>query len=117
MFRRWRQSERLELQDPTRPVDWFHPGENAAIGLAQERGYVLLIDDQAPYHLAKARGLPVIASADFVVLLYVDQLLSYDDAEAILVRSGIAKHLKRATMMALAFLAQQRSDRDDDRIS
>ncbi|MEA3341547.1 MAG: hypothetical protein U9R15_16405 [Chloroflexota bacterium] len=116
-FRRWRQSERLRLSDPTESVDWFHPGENAAIGLAQERGYVLLIDDQAPYHLAKARGLQVIASADFVVMLYVDHLLSYDNAEAILVRSKIARHLERAAMIALGFLAQQRSDRDGDRIS
>jgi predicted nucleic acid-binding protein len=116
-FRRWRQSEQLKVQDPTKSVDWFHPGENAAIGLAQERGYALLIDDQAPYHLAKARGLPVIASADFVILLYADRLLSYDAAEAILVRSGIAKHLKRAAMTALGFLAQQRSDRDGNRLS
>lgn len=63
-FRQWRQSGRLKLQDPSKPADWFHPGENAAIGLAEEQGYVLLIDDQAPYHLAKARGLRVIASAD-----------------------------------------------------
>jgi predicted nucleic acid-binding protein len=72
-FRRWRRSGWLNVQDPIQPVDWFHPGENAAIGLAQEQEYVLLIDDQAPYHLAKARGLPVIATADFVMLLYIDR--------------------------------------------
>ena len=116
-FRHWRQSERLKLQDPSKPVDWFHPGENAAIGLAEEQGYILLIDDQAPYHLAKARGLQVIASADFAVLLYVDRLLSYNDARAILVRSEIARHLKRAAMTALGFLARQRSDHDDNRKS
>ena len=45
-FRRWRQEGRLRFQDPAKPVDWFHPGENVAIGLAQEQGYVLLMDDQ-----------------------------------------------------------------------
>jgi len=107
-FRRWRQGGRLQLQDPARPVDWFQPGENAAIGLAREQGYALLIDDQAPYHLAKARGLRVIASADFVVLLYTDDVLSYDEAQALLAQSGIARHLQRAAMTALAVLARQK---------
>ena len=59
----------------------------------------------------------MIASADFVVLLYVDGLLSYNDAQTRLVRSEIARHLKRAAMTALAFLARQRSNHDDEHIS
>ena len=116
-FRRWRQEGRLKLKDPANPVDWFHPGENAAIGLAQEQGYVLLMDDQAPYHLAKLRGLRAVASTDFVVLLYVDRRLSYDEAAAILARSETARHLKRAAMTALEFLAQQRREQNEDAIS
>ena len=109
-FRRWREDGRLKVQDPAAPVDWFHPGENAAIGLAQEQGYVLLMDDQAPYHLAKLRGLRAVASTDFVVLLYVDRRLSYDETAAILARSEAARHLKRAAMTALEFLTQQRRE-------
>lgn len=116
-FRRWREGGRLKIQDPAQPVDWFDPGENAAIALAQEQGYLLLIDDQAPYHLAKARGLQVVASADFIVLLYADGLLSYDDAQTLLARSGIAKHLKRAAMTALGFLARRKGEQDDDHTS
>lgn len=113
-FRHWRQAGRLEIQDPTQAVDWFDRGENAAIALAREQGYVLLIDDQAPYHLAKARELKTIASPDFVVLLYADGRLSYDDALSVLVSSGIAKHLKRAAMTAVGLLARQRNERDDN---
>ena len=116
-FRRWREEGRLKFQDPTALVDWFHPGENAAIGLAQELRCVLLMDDQAPYHLAKLRGLRAVASTDFTVLLYVDRRLSYNEAAATLVSSEIARHLKRAALTALQFLAQQRSEQDDNAIS
>jgi len=64
-FRRWREEGRLKLKDPAAPVDWFHPGENAAT----------------------------------------------------LVSSEIARHLKRAALTALQFLAQQRSEQDDNAIS
>lgn len=110
VFRQWRASGKVIRQDPSQPVDWFHPGENAAIGLARERGYALLIDDQAPYHFAKAQGLSAVASTDFVMLLYVDDLLSYDDALSLLARSNAAVHLKRAAMVALAYLFRQRGE-------
>jgi predicted nucleic acid-binding protein len=113
-FRHWRQVGRLEIQDPTRAVDWFDRGENAAIALAQEQGYALLLDDQAPYHLAKARGLKTIGTTDFVVLLYADGRLSYDDALRVLVSLGIAKDLKRAAMTTVGLLAPKRSERDDN---
>ncbi len=109
-FRQWRESGKVIRQEPAQPVDWFHPGENAAIGLARERGYALLIDDQAPYHFAKAHGLPAIASTDFVVLLYLDDLLSYDGAMALLARSDAGVHLKRAAMVALGYLSRQRGE-------
>jgi len=80
--------------------------------LAREHGYVLLIDDQAPYHLAKARGLKTIGSTDFVVLLNADGQLSYDDALSVLASLGTAEHLKRAAMTAVGLLARQRSERD-----
>lgn len=116
-FQRWRQAGRIELQATADPVDWFHPGENAAIGLAQERGCILLMDDQAPYHLAKRGGLPVVASADFVVLLYADRRLSYGEAAAALARSEIALHLKRAAMSAIEFWSRHRGEQNDDAVS
>lgn len=93
-FRHWRQAGSLEIQDPTQAVDWFDRGENAAIAVARE--------------------LKTIALPDFVVLLYADGRLSYDDALSVLVSSGMAKHLKRAAMTAVGLLAQQRSERDDN---
>jgi cytochrome c oxidase assembly factor CtaG len=36
-FRQWRRSGRLTIQDPTESVDWFDPGENAAIAMAREQ--------------------------------------------------------------------------------
>jgi predicted nucleic acid-binding protein len=108
-FCQWRRSGHVSCQDPSQPVDWFHPGENAAIALAREHGYVLLIDDQAPYHFTKSQGLRSVASTDFTVLLYADNVLSYENALSLLTRSGAAIHLKRAAMTALAHLSEKRS--------
>jgi len=70
---------------------------------------VLLIDDQVPYHF-KSQGLSVVASTDFLVLLCTDDLLPYDDAMAVLARSNAAAHLKRAAMIALAYLSGRRGE-------
>lgn len=108
VFRQWRAAGQITEQDPSQPVDWFHPGENAAIALAREHGYLLLIDDQAPYHFSKAQGLRVAASADFIILLYADKFLSYDEAMARLARTDAAVHLKRAAAVALTYLSRQK---------
>lgn len=112
-LRQWRRSGHLTIQDPVEPVDWYDPGENAAIALAREQEYLLLMDDQAPYHFVKARGMRVVASVDFAVLLYADNRLSYDDAQIALTQSGIAKHIKRSAMTALGFLARNKGQEHD----
>jgi hypothetical protein len=62
-FRDWRDKEIIVRHDPTQTVNWYHAGENAATALAIENNYVLLIDDQNPYHFARSRGLKPRQSA------------------------------------------------------
>jgi predicted nucleic acid-binding protein len=93
------------------PVDWYHVGENAAIALAIDGNYVLLIDDQNPYHFARSRGLKVVNSADFVILLYNAGRLSYITAESTIGRLGLGKHLARTPLAALVALAKRKGER------
>jgi predicted nucleic acid-binding protein len=111
LFQQWRLMEKVVVQDPEQPVDWFQPGENAAIGLALERGYRLLIDDRAPYHLAKARSLRAISTADFILLLYTQGQLDYDEAQAKLSTLRISEHIRRVVMHSLGRLATKRGER------
>jgi len=111
LFRRWRLGGQVIVQDPEQPVDWFQLGENAAIGLALEQGYRLLIDDRAPYHRAKARGLRAISTADFILLVYAQGQLGYDEAQAKLSTLKISEHIRRVVMHSLGQLATKRGER------
>ena len=109
-FREWRQANRLTIQNPQWPVNWFQPGENAAIALALEQGYTLLIDDHNPYHMAKAKGLNVVSTADFAVMLYIHRRISLIEAQTAIHRLGINRHLMRTALTILELLGRARGD-------
>jgi predicted nucleic acid-binding protein len=69
-FNQWVNEGTVTVQDPASPVNWFQSGENAAVALAIECSYILLIDDANPYHRAKSAGLSVVGTAEFTVLLF-----------------------------------------------
>ncbi len=110
-FQAWCEAKTITRQEPHQPVDWYHAGENAAIALALDLNCVLLIDDQHPHHLARSRGLKVVNSADFAVLLYQVGKLTYPVAESTISRLGLGKHLARTALAVLATLAQRKGDR------
>jgi len=100
------------LQDPQARVDWFQRGENAAIALAIERGYFLLIGDASPYHFAKSQGLKVVGTTDFAVFLYDQGRLSYLAAISTIKALRASEKLKREAMIALEILARARGEED-----
>lgn len=110
-FQEWCNTGVITRQDPIQPVDWYHVGENAAIALAIDNEYVLLIDDQHPHHFARSKGLKVVNSADFVVLLYNTNRLSYAASESIISHLGLGKHLARTALAALGVLGRRKGDR------
>jgi len=110
-FQEWCEAKIITRQELAQPVDWYHVGENAAIALAIDGHYVLLIDDQNPYHFARSRGLRVVNSADFAVLLYHAGKLSYTAAESTIVRLGLGRHLARTALAVLAALARRKGER------
>lgn len=81
-------------------------GENAAIALAIERGYFLLIDEASAYHFAKSQGLKVVGTMDFAVFLYDQGRLSYPAAISTIKALRVSEKLKREAMIALEILGR-----------
>jgi predicted nucleic acid-binding protein len=105
LFNAWVQSENVVLQDPRKTVSWFQPGENAAIALAIEQRYFLLIDDANPYHRARAAGLQVVGMSEFVVLLFDHGRLTYTGAVDAIKQTNAGKQLKRTALTTLETVA------------
>lgn len=111
LFSQWCATGLILQQNPSQPVDWFQPGENAAIALAAEHGYWLLMDDANPYHMARSRGLQVVGTADLAVFLYDQERLSYEECARILHRLRSSRHQRRHAMVVLEMLARAKGER------
>jgi hypothetical protein len=108
LFNQWCNSGQVDLQDPVSPVDWFQQGENAAIALAIEQGYFLLIDDTNPYHRAKSVGLKVIGTNDFAVFLVDQGRLSPKAATAAIKKMRTGKKQKQNALLAVESLSRRK---------
>jgi predicted nucleic acid-binding protein len=108
VFNDWVQSGKISLQDPTQTVDWFHEGENAAIALAMEYGYFLLMDDANPYHRAKAEGLKIVGSSEFAILLYDHERVTYETAVSAIRQTHAGEKLKRLALVTLETLKRHK---------
>jgi len=80
MFRLLEGQGVLSIRNPTQRWPQFHMGEAAALGLAQEEGWWLLINEQRALTAARQRGLKAVTVAEFIVYLYQAHLLSYRSA-------------------------------------
>lgn len=112
LFVEWCRSGIINLAEPRKPVDWYQAGENAAIALAIEQGYFLLIDDANPYHLARSQGLSVIGTADLAVFLYDQGRLTYEETTAAIQALRSSKKQKRDALITLANLAREKGKQD-----
>ncbi len=77
-------SERIKL---------YGDGERAAINLALERKFLLLIDDWRPYEAAQAAGVEVVNSLAYLVGLYEQKRITLDRA-----LYALAKTTRRGTL-------------------
>lgn len=111
LFQEWCSSGHITQQNPAKPVDWFHVGENAAIALAIEHGYWLLMDDANPYHMAKSRGLRVVGTADLAVFLYDQEQLTYEQCVQAFERLRSSKQQRRNALIVLEKLARAKGER------
>jgi predicted nucleic acid-binding protein len=108
LFNEWVRTRKVLLQDPQAPMVWYQQGENAAIGLAVERNYLLLMDDANPYHRARSVGLKVVGTAEFVVLLFDQGQISYDDAVNAIKQTHASKNQKRDALIVMEMVARRK---------
>jgi predicted nucleic acid-binding protein len=111
MLEEWLASGKLRRENPRRVLPLFGPGEAAAIALAEEQGYLLLMDDGRPYQYAKARGLRVVGTPDLVVVLYDRQYVTLQEARTML-RSlwGVSGRIREAAGALLEGIARARGE-------
>ena len=64
----------------------YGDGERAAINLALERKFLLLIDDWRPYEAAQAAGAEVVNSLAYLVALYEQKRITLERALQALAR-------------------------------
>jgi len=76
-------------------IKLYGDGEQAAINLALERGWLLLIDDWRPYEAAQAVGVEVVNSLAYLIALYEQRRISLER-----VLQALAKMTRRGTLRA-----------------
>ena len=101
LFKVMQEDGRLHLAEPERPLTQFGAGEANAIALAQEREWVLLINDYRPLQLAQTLGLHCISVPDFCVLLYAECKITYRAVK------GYLRRLATTTSPSLIQLAER----------
>ena len=113
MFRLLEGQGLLSIRSPTQSLPQFHAGEAAALALAEEKGWWLLINEQRPLTFARQRGMVAVTVPEFIVYLYEAHVLSYRSVLSKL--DGIAPNTGQQVMQAArsAFdaLARSREER------
>ncbi len=104
LFKVMQEDGRLHQAEPEHPLTQFGAGEAGAIALAQERGWVLLINDYRPLQLAQSLGLHCVSVPDFCVLLYAERRITYRAVK------GYLRRLASTTSPALIRMAEQVAD-------
>jgi predicted nucleic acid-binding protein len=74
-------------------IKLYGDGERAAINLALERKFLLLIDDWRPYETAQAAGVEVVNSIAYLVGLYEQKRITLERA-----LYALAKTTRRGTL-------------------
>jgi predicted nucleic acid-binding protein len=74
-------------------IKLYEDGERAAINLALEQKFLLLIDDWRPYEAAQATGVEVVKSLAYLVGLYEQKRISLERA-----LQALARMTRRGTL-------------------
>ena len=102
LFRVFQEDRRLHPAEPKKPLELFGKGEAAAIALAWERGWDLLINDFRPLQYARGLGIPCVSVPQFVVLIFEagritrEAALGYLDRLAPVTRPALIAEAKAA---------------------
>jgi hypothetical protein len=113
LFRLMKESGRLHLAEPGQSLSLFGAGEAYAISLAQERSWVLLMNDYRPLQLALTLGLRCITVPDFCLILYSDRKITEQAVKGYInrLRSTTSLKLLREAEAIVDQIARKRGDR------
>jgi predicted nucleic acid-binding protein len=103
----------LPRRNPMQPVSQFHAGEAAALALALEEGWWLLLNEQRALTFARQHGLKVVTVPEFIVYLYQTRLLSSRSARTKLdgIAANTGQRVMEAARHAFETLAHSRGER------
>jgi hypothetical protein len=112
LFRLMKESGRLHLAEPGQSLKLFGAGEAYAISLAQERSWVLLLNDYRPMQFALALGLQCITVPDFCLILYSDGKITAQAVKGYInrLRSTTSLKLLRQAEAVVDQIAQKRGE-------
>jgi predicted nucleic acid-binding protein len=90
----------------------FHAGEAAALALAQEEGWWLLINEQRALTFARQQGLKAVTVPEFIVYLYQARLLFNQSALTKLdeIAPNTGQRVMQAARQTLLGLARRRGE-------
>ena len=103
----------LATRNPTQRVPQFHAGEAAALALARDEGWWLLLNKQRALTFARQQGIKTVTVSEFIVYLYDVQIVSARSAMAKLdgIAANTGQRVMQAARDAFAALAQRRGER------
>lgn len=103
----------LVLRNPAQRVPQLHAGEAAALALARDEGWWLLVNEQRALTMARQQGIKAVTVPEFVVYLYDVQIVSLRSALTKLdgLAANTGQRLMHAAREALAAVAQHRGER------
>jgi len=88
----------LTIRNPDQSVPPFHAGEAAALALAQQERWWLLINEQRALNFARRQNIKAVTVPELIVYLYETRILSQHSAQQKL--DGIAANTGRQVMQA-----------------
>ena len=102
----------LSIRNPARSLSHFHAGEAAAVALALEEGWWLLINEQRALTFARQRGIKAVTVPEFIVFLYEMHILSYRSALSKLegIASNTGQRVMQVAWQTFLTLAESRGE-------
>ncbi|MFZ4664705.1 MAG: hypothetical protein ACOYNY_47375 [Caldilineaceae bacterium] len=101
LFQVFDEDKRLHQAEPVNPLRRFGIGEAHAIALAQERKWVLLINDNNPLLFARSLGITCISVPAFCLLLYQTKKITFAAFQ------GYCNRLRSTTSVSLIAEAEE----------
>ena len=113
LFRLLEAQGALAIRNPMQCIPQFHAGEAAALALARDEGWWLLINEQRALTFARQQGLKAVTVPEFIVYLYEANFLSYRSTLATLdgIAANTGQRVMQAARHAFTALAQRRGER------